>query len=47
LIPQIVWVGMAIILLLVIANVDARIGGWLLIVVVMSMLYAAHDRKLL
>jgi hypothetical protein len=35
---------MAIILLLIIANVDARVGGWLLIVVVMGMIYAAHKR---
>lgn len=45
LIPQIAWVGMAIILLLIIANVDGRLGGWLLIVVVMGMIYAAHTRK--
>lgn len=36
---------MAIILLLIIANVDGRLGGWLLIVVVMGMIYAAHTRK--
>lgn len=38
------YVGIAIILLLIIANVDPTIGGWLLIVVVMSMVYAAHQR---
>lgn len=36
---------MAIVLLLIIANVDPKLGGWLLIVVVMGMLYAAHTRK--
>lgn len=43
--PQIAWVGMAIVLLLVIANVAPKLGGWLLIVVVMGMLYAAHGRN--
>jgi len=38
------WVGIAIILLLIIANVDPKLGGWLLIVVVMGMIYAAHAR---
>lgn len=42
--PSFAWVVMAIVLLLVLANIDPAIGGWLLIVVVVSMVFAAHGR---
>lgn len=45
-VPQIAWVGMAIMVLLIVANVAPKLGGWLLIVVVMGMVYAGHERGL-
>jgi len=37
------WFGIGLVLLLIIAQVSPRIGGWLLIIVVMGLLYNAHN----
>lgn len=44
-VPTIAWVAAGIMLLLLIASVDQKIGGWLIIVVVVSMVFKAHDPK--
>lgn len=43
-VKPVAWVAAAITLVLVIAAADSRLGGWLLIVLVMGMVYAAHAR---
>ena len=44
-VTQLAWVSVAIILLLIIAYADPKVGGYLLIVIVIGMVYAAHWRK--
>lgn len=39
------WYAIALVLLLIIAQESPRIGGWLLIVVVLGMLYAGQQRE--
>ena len=41
------WVIMGIVLVLVISTIDGYVGGWLLLALVVSMMYAAHDKQLL
>lgn len=45
-VAPIAWVAVAVSLVLIIAAVNPRLGGWLLIVLVMGMVYGAHKRKL-
>lgn len=42
-VPLTAWYAMGLILLLIIAQVSPRLGGWLLIVIVMGLLYNAHN----
>ena len=46
-VTQLAWVAVAIMLLIIIAYTDPKVGGWLLIVTVVGMIYAARDRKLI
>lgn len=44
-VTQLAWVAVAIMLLLIIAYASPKIGGYLLIVIVLGMIYAAHWRN--
>ena len=44
-VTQLAWVSVAIVLLLIIAYADPKVGGYLLILIVMGMVYAAHWRN--
>lgn len=46
-IPQIAWFAIGLILLLIIAQVDEYIGGWLLIITVMGLIWNAYKRDYL
>jgi hypothetical protein len=41
---QFAWFGIGLVLLLIIAQTDPQIGGWLLIVITMGLVYNAHQK---
>lgn len=44
---MVAWAGFGILLLLIISSVNAKLGGWLILLIVVSMVYGAHTRGLL
>lgn len=43
--PLIAWVAIGITLVIIAGQIDSYIGGWLLLVVTVSMVFAAHSRN--
>jgi hypothetical protein len=44
---MVAWAAFGILVLIIISAVDAKIGGWLLLLIVVGMVYSAHTRGLL
>lgn len=45
--PQFAWFAIGLFLLLIIAQIDSKIGGWLIIVITMGLVYNAHKQGMI
>lgn len=46
-VPAFAWWGIGVVLLLIIAQVNQRLGGWLLLITVLGLLANAHQKRMI